>query len=93
MIEGLVALTILGSPIVEEPPARFDHAFRGTVAVMYGSEADMIARCRRMVFACALIGPGRCMIVIWNDLPDATKQTLIRHERAHCNGWPAHHPR
>jgi hypothetical protein len=49
------------------------------------------------IMGCADIGNGRapCRIVVPSvgGLISAERQTMIiRHERAHCNGWPANHP-
>ena len=42
---------------------------------------------------CAVLLEGEfCEILIQENLPKRIKDHLIRHERAHCAGWPADHP-
>jgi len=37
-------------------------------------------------WGCAIKRDGKCYIYTVDD------QFVKRHERAHCNGWPGHHP-
>jgi len=50
------------------------------------------------ITGCAEIGNGRrpCRIYVpkrGGVITDAYRTAVIRHERAHCNGWPSSHPR
>jgi hypothetical protein len=50
------------------------------------------------IMGCADIGDGisPCRIVVpvaGGIISHEKRELIIRHERAHCNGWPAHHPR
>ena len=40
---------------------------------------------------CALVGKAKCIIILVNGIPD--RGGALRHERAHCRGWPQDHPR
>ena len=49
------------------------------------------------ILACSFIRRGRCYIF---SVPEKdieawgySLNTVMRHERAHCNGWPPDHPR
>lgn len=49
------------------------------------------------IMGCADIGNGAapCRIVVpigGGAISDEKRALIIRHERAHCNGWPANHP-
>jgi hypothetical protein len=49
------------------------------------------------IMGCADIGDGRspCRIVVplvGGLISEERQAMIIRHERAHCNGWPASHP-
>lgn len=49
----------------------------------------------RPLYGCAYPGKGFCFIV-WSFDPSGRDPHMAdnvrRHEVAHCNGWPAHHP-
>lgn len=49
----------------------------------------------RPLYGCAYPGKGFCFIV-WSFDPSGRDPHMAdnvrRHEIAHCNGWPAHHP-
>lgn len=49
----------------------------------------------RHLYGCSMpAGEGRCAIVYsWSTFDPAMQSNVFRHERAHCNGWPADHPR
>ena len=82
------------------PPAKYDHPFRGRVSI------TTVATVQEANAACAKYGPrnvacatainGTCYITM---VPDhiinqwGPKAQLMRHEVAHCNGWPADHRR
>jgi len=49
----------------------------------------------RALYGCAYPLKGECFIVYSFDPSGADKRmadNVRRHETAHCNGWPSHHP-
>ena len=89
---------LAGGPSV--PPALYDHPHPDMI-VIERSPAEVHRICAAIggkltkagnrFVACAPIGRAKCAIVIPHHHPQ--KAALIRHERGHCNGWPANHPR
>jgi hypothetical protein len=81
-----------------EPPARYNHPYDGPVDERVMSAAEVPALCMSMgtspfAAACSVVGEdGTCHIILPND-GQAPVSTYRRHETAHCNGWPADHPR
>lgn len=80
---------------VQPPPARYDHPFRGRLVINYVD--DIVRSCQAgnvfgRVVGCAYLGRGQCTILIAKGVSEQMRQDLIRHETAHCNGWPANHP-
>lgn len=81
-----------------EPPVQYDHPYDGpvdervmpvsvvrTVCISEGADAFGVA--------CAWVDDdGACHIVLPNN-EVAPVALYRRHETAHCNGWPADHPR
>lgn len=45
------------------------------------------------VCACSMVEANTCRVYIRSDLSDRQKDWTVAHELAHCNGWPADHPR
>ena len=84
MLEAAVAAWL-----VLQPPARFDYP-NDTMTVLRRDTAEIIDICGRTNVACAYFHDGRCFIVIPHKAPESGM--IYRHERAHCNGWPRHHP-
>jgi hypothetical protein len=93
---AIVALCAPASALYVEPPsARYDHAPSAPVVVRYETGAVFKVFCRAMfltipgrVVACAPphAMPAKCLIVI-DKAFRRDRRALIRHERAHCNGW------
>lgn len=93
---------------VDPPPATYDRPHPNLVIVETptGKVRNMCGRLlgRRnfersgRLHACASIGDGRspCVIVLpkvgEGGISKRDRQALLRHERAHCNGWPGNHP-
>lgn len=89
------------------PPSRYDHAYDGEVIVSQISTEPRLReicqhfgvplRSTSVVLACAFVHRDRCYIfsVPEKDLETwgASVKMVLKHERAHCNGWPANHPR
>jgi hypothetical protein len=94
----MIALAFASLVAVQEPPARFDHPAKN-VMVMEDSPGEVNRLCRLAaryrgkgnILACALTMKHVCVIIF----PRGVTRTgpLYRHEQAHCNGWPATHPR
>jgi hypothetical protein len=90
-------------PIIP-PPAVYDHAYTGRLAVQQGTMAQIEHYCHTMhgivsphqALGCAKIGEHRCFVVIpriGGQITASIQAQIRRHEIAHCNGWPANHPR
>lgn len=84
---------------VQPPPAVYDHAFHGAMHVYQHRMGEVDRYCLGTpVYGCSPIGGvgGTCDIRIVTPGKDGvTKEfymRVLRHERAHCNGWPAGHP-
>jgi hypothetical protein len=80
-----------------EPPAQYNHPYNGQVVERVMPEAQVRSVCMSMgldlgAVACSLHSNGTCYIVLPND-GLVSVSTFRRHEIAHCNGWPANHPR
>jgi hypothetical protein len=80
-----------------EPPAQYNHPYDGPVVERVMPMAEARALCTSQGasprgVACSWVSDGICYIVLPSD-EQAPVSTYRRHETAHCNGWPAHHPR
>jgi hypothetical protein len=94
----MIALALASLFAVQKPPARFDYPAMN-VTVIERTAGDVNALCRSLsgyrgtarILACALPTKRRCVILF----PRGMTRTglLYRHEQAHCNGWPATHPK
>ena len=90
-------------PIIP-PPAIYDHAYKGRLAVQQGTMAQVEHYCHAMqgivspyrALGCSKVDEHSCFVMIpkIGGPVTASIQAQIRHhELAHCNGWPANHPR
>jgi hypothetical protein len=80
-----------------EPPEQYNHPYDGQVVERVMPEAEVRSVCMSMgldllTVACSWQSNGTCYIILPNDEP-LPVSTFRRHEIAHCNGWPANHPR
>ena len=79
-----------------EPPAQYNHPYNGRVIERVVPEAEVRTVCISMGadggVACSWQSAGTCYIVLPDDEP-LPVSTYRQHEIAHCNGWPANHPR
>ena len=83
-----------------DPPAQYDHAYAGEVDLRQISRANVWKECsrdgavkmRRDVAGCARVQEGVCIIHLAMKTRRAPLEAILRHEIAHCNGWPGHHP-
>lgn len=78
------------------PPKRYDHAFHGTMYQYYDEWIPGVwghtTGARNGVCVIHTRPPGT---QLWGARPldKQSMDTLVRHERGHCNGWPSNHPR
>ena len=80
------------------PPAEFDRPYGGELTIVTAqSAAEVQKACRDVpaVLGCSERFATRCTITL---APDSvlkavgwTREAIIRHETAHCNGWHADH--
>ena len=104
VIGAVIGATFPGAPAFASgssaPPARYDHPhpdmlivdrFTANEVHRICAGAGAVMRAGGRIVACAPVGVARCIIIAPRSHPQ--KAALIRHERAHCNGWPANHPR
>ncbi len=90
------------------PPTRYAQPFKGRVLVYPLSSWDIISRCGMAYACTPIGGdrPSRmktvktCSIVVMKVgssvfgkvIDKQSYNNLVRHEKGHCNGWPANHP-
>jgi hypothetical protein len=92
--------TIANLTFKELPPVAYDHPVKGPVVVTdYENEAALRAACNIAPPAGYLVGCARagnpCLILLGPVSPafhGLTRNIVLRHEMAHCNGWPGDHP-
>jgi hypothetical protein len=67
------------------PPAEYDRPYRGTLSVIrLDTRAEVTARCGWGAIACAREDRGYCEVIMFRD---ETRESVLRHEIGHCNGW------
>ena len=90
-------------PIIP-PPAIYDHAYKGRLAVQQGTMARVEHYCHTMhgivspyqALGCSKVDEHSCFLMIpriGGPVTASIQAQIRRHELAHCNGWPANHPR
>jgi hypothetical protein len=87
----MITAIALAVGFIAAPPPQFDHAFRGRTVIQYGTYAGVAAMCGGPAYGCSFIG-GQDGVCVMKLVREADSPRLRRHERAHCNGWPAWHP-
>jgi len=92
-----VPKSALRQDIKLESPAQYSHPFDGPVVERVIPVAEVRALCTSQGasprgVACSWVSDGTCYMVLPSD-EQAPASTYRRHETAHCNGWPASHPR
>lgn len=84
-------LLLVASAWVMEPPERYDRPAHG-VTIQHVGPAQVRRFCGDpRALACAYRHARGCTIIAPHGTTRGSR--LYRHERAHCNGWPGHHPR
>jgi hypothetical protein len=77
-----------------EPPDKYNHSYDGPVIESVKSLAEVHEICGYDGVACSWHFAGTCYLVLPSGGPGlASVSVYRRHETAHCNGWPANHPR
>lgn len=67
------------------PPPVYDYEPNRPYEVLVLPEVEVFDRCYGLTPACAI--PSRSLIVISEDLQGEERERVLRHERAHINGW------
>jgi hypothetical protein len=79
------------SPWPQQPPAQYNHAYRGHLIVREGTPAQIHQWCHSFFArACAMSAGNSCTIYLPLPTPGAAPEILSAlraHEVAHCNGW------
>lgn len=102
----LLAIAVAAALFSEEPlpplpPAEFDKPYQGQLQMIVVPPLEVHFQCtgsRQPIFGqwvggCAQPHEGGCTIIMPSHGPSKEYlQRLYRHERGHCNGWPADHP-
>jgi hypothetical protein len=97
------ALTTGAAASPLEPPERFDHPYPGDVQINLMDSRFVGKKCREWcagrspadAVGCAWVADDSartCVVVIAARTKKAPIEAILRHEIAHCNGWPADHP-
>jgi hypothetical protein len=84
------------------PPVEYDRPFNGTLEIYkVGGQEDVRATgCPKTAFValgCAFwwANPSKCVVILADDAAIKAvghdPEIVLRHEIAHCNGWPASH--
>ncbi len=69
------------------PPKKYDYEPRTSYNVIILPEKQANELCRQKVWGCALIGKKNSVIIIRNTLKGKFLDIVLRHEKAHINGW------
>lgn len=77
-------------------PEKYDHPFPGVIYMMKATPDDTHTFCGSPAAIACTVGhtDKECWVVVNEKYYLASKywhDFIIRHERAHCNGWPADH--
>lgn len=91
-----IAMLLATSASASNPPARYAHHYSGRLIEHSGTSIEVARACARIGFknrmGCSTGDvSGACTIWYVND--PRVAGGVRRHEIAHCNGWPASHPR
>ena len=103
-VAAVILIALAGSAMAYPrvlPPAEYDHPYKGHLRVTrVASEAEVREMCPGVTFtlgalACTHRTSLGCFVTMVSDAiireHGTTPQTVLRHEIAHCNGWPGDH--
>ena len=73
-----------------EPPAQYVHPYQYELIIHEASNEFIKGYCGDSAFACATPAGKVCFVVMpkKNTVEPWFYNLLMRHEIAHCNGWP-----
>lgn len=81
------------------PPPEYDYPYKGKLVVQTVTLEQLREQCSvatAMSLGCAFPSANSCRIILIDEYYIAargwTKELMMRHELAHCNGWPGDHP-
>ena len=95
---AIIADTDGTTSYVVTPPQRYlDAPYEWEIRVNSLPRIEVFEECfygsgKPEQIGCARPWPKACDIYISNDLPEETHKIVLRHELAHCHGWPGNHP-
>jgi|EndMetStandDraft_2_1072991.scaffolds.fasta_scaffold124728_1 hypothetical protein len=87
-------------PPLHLPPVIYDHPYKGKLTIETVTREELMTQCAGVAttttLGCASWRGDRCHIRLLADeiikAAGWTRELMLRHEIAHCNGWPADHP-
>lgn len=100
-----LALIMAATPAMSTPlnaPDRFNHPYQGKLTIHRVDRSNVWRECseggrhyvRTDAAGCAFPGDGSsCTIFLAKRTRRAPLDAILLHEIAHCNGWPADHPK
>jgi hypothetical protein len=91
---GTFAATNASANEYQMPPQKYDHSPNITVKVRYQIADLFKAYCgtnHPKVGGCAIVSGNTCYVTIRSELNAGNRALVLRHEQAHCNGWPQNH--
>jgi hypothetical protein len=81
------------------PPVEYDHPYKGKLTTETVTLEQLRSRCWNAIqtsLGCAYQSANSCHILLVDEekikAAGWTVELMLRHERAHCNGWPQAHP-
>jgi hypothetical protein len=81
------------------PPVEYDKPYDGKITIETVTNEQLRARCAaasQSSLGCAFPGANSCRILLVDEATMKAAgwavEVMLRHERAHCNGWPQSHP-
>jgi hypothetical protein len=82
------------------PPEQYDHPYTGEIFLTRKDSTDDVRRLCKLPtsMGAGLLVPLQQLVLDHHSLPmmleaaGFTQEVVMRHETAHCNGWPKDHP-
>lgn len=87
---GFLVLACSSPALAIEPPRRFDFEPSPPPTIHFVSDTKVL--CAGNLFGCSYTYVTPCIIILRGDFSPSVRAAILRHEKAHCNGWPADHP-